>query len=174
MNSGAIDGKHIVVQAPMNAGSSFYNYKGTHSIVLLAVCDAHYRLGMKLPSMSRYIYKYFFHPCRFIIVDVGDAGRHSDGGVFSNSAFGKAFESGTLSIPSPRSLTGTTQPALPFAFVGDEAFPLKKNLLRPYPGRNLSEPQAVYNYRLSRARRIIENSFGILAARLVCFFAFFL
>ena len=138
------------------------------------MCDAHYRLGIKLPSMSRYIYKYFFHPCRFIIVDVWDAGCHSDGGVFSNSAFGKAFERGTLSILSPRSPTSTTQPALPFAFVGDEAFPFKKNLLRPYPGRNLTEPQAVYNYRLSRARRIIENSFGILAARLDFFVAFLL
>ena len=42
-NIGAIDGKHFVVQAPANTGLSFYNYKGTHSVMLLAVCDALYR-----------------------------------------------------------------------------------------------------------------------------------
>ena len=39
---GAIDGKHIVIQALNHAGSSFFNYKGAHSVVLLAVCDAHH------------------------------------------------------------------------------------------------------------------------------------
>ena len=39
---GAIDGKHVAMQAPARSGSTFYNCKGTHSLVLLAVCDAHY------------------------------------------------------------------------------------------------------------------------------------
>ena len=97
-------------------------------------------------------------------MDIGDAGRQSDGGVFSKSNFGKAFDSGTLGIPKPRILPNTTENPLPYVFVGDEAFPLKTNMLRPYPGKNLDEKLAVFNYRLSRARRIIENSFGILAA----------
>jgi hypothetical protein len=115
-------------------------------VVLLAVCDAHYR---------------------FTLVDIGDNGRHSDGGVLTNSEFGQALENGTLSIPSDCPLPCKAQPNinLPYVIVGDEAFPLKLNMLRPYPGKNLSEPEAIFNYRLSRARRIIENSFGILAAR---------
>ena len=47
-NSGAIDGKHIVIQAP---GLYYFNYKGIHSVVLLAVCDAQYRFA-KLESIA--------------------------------------------------------------------------------------------------------------------------
>lgn len=140
---GAIDGKHIVMQAPACSGSTFYNYKGTHSIVLLAVCDAHY--------------------C-FTLVDIGDAGRHSDGGVLCNSAFGQAMEVGGLSLPEMDMINGI-RTSIPYFFVGDAAFPLKTYMLRPYPGKYLPEGKRIFNYRLSRARRVIENSFGIMTTR---------
>ncbi|XP_059894370.1 uncharacterized protein LOC132447556 [Gadus macrocephalus] len=108
---GAIDGKHVVLKAPANSGSQFFNYKGTFSIVLLAVVDA--------------------DKC-FRIIDVGGYGRTSDGGILANS---------------------------------DEAFPLRTDLMRPFPGRILPRERRVFNYRLSRARLVVENAFGILSSQ---------
>eukprot|EP00731_Ephydatia_muelleri_P009694 Em0005g280a len=76
---------------------------------------------------------------RFIIVDVGDAGRQSDAGVLSNSGFGQALENDLVSIPNPAPLTGTSAPDYPYVLVGDEGFHLKKYLLRPYAGKYLPE-----------------------------------
>jgi hypothetical protein len=98
------------------------------------------------------------------LVDIGDNGRHSDGGVFQSSEIGVGMLNNSLGFPDARPLTGSSTVA-PFLFVGDEAFPLMKNMMRPYPGKFLPENQQIYNYRLSRARRVVENAFGIAASR---------
>uniref|UniRef100_A0AAZ3SAF6 DDE Tnp4 domain-containing protein n=1 Tax=Oncorhynchus tshawytscha TaxID=74940 RepID=A0AAZ3SAF6_ONCTS len=125
----------------------FYNYKGTYSVVLLAVVDA----------------IYCFH-----VVDVGAYGKGSDCGTPWDSACGQALQDGTLEIPPPASLPGAEDlgPA-PHVFVGDEAFPLRRNLMKPYTGRQLPLPKPVriFNKRLSRARLVVECAFGFLAAR---------
>ncbi len=54
---------------------------------------------------------------------------------------------------------------VPYVFVADEAFPLMDHVLKPYPLRDLDPYQREFNYRLSRARRVVENAFGILANR---------
>ncbi|XP_018407700.1 PREDICTED: putative nuclease HARBI1 [Cyphomyrmex costatus] len=106
---GAIDGKHIIIQAPANSGSCFYNYKGNHSINLLAVSDAKYR---------------------FIIVDIGAPGRQGDSGVLTNSGLMNLLENNKLKIPPAVQLDNSTK-EFPFVFVADEAFPLTTFMMRP-------------------------------------------
>lgn len=54
---------------------------------------------------------------------------------------------------------------MPFVLVGDDAFALRQNLLKPFSNRTLVYSERIFNYRLSRARRIIENVFGIMSSR---------
>ena len=141
---GAIDGKHIRIKCLAESGTLFHNYKGFFSLVLMAICDANY--------------------C-FTVIDVGDYGSNKDSGVLAQSKMGCHFDDGKMNLPNPSTLIGCQYDPLPYFLVGDEIFPLKTWLMRPYPGKGIQEEESIYNYRHSRARRVIENAFGILVAR---------
>ena len=107
---------------------------------------------------------------RFVFIDVGNYGSNGDSGVFKASSFGQNFMNGHLNLPGPKQLPGFPRGgALPHCIVADEAFPLCMDLLRPFPkGKNIQRLpywQTIFNYRLSRARCIVENAFGILVQR---------
>ncbi|XP_018396264.1 PREDICTED: uncharacterized protein LOC108774615 [Cyphomyrmex costatus] len=103
---------------------------------------------------------------RFTWVDIGDYGSQSDGGVWANSAFGQAIDIGEIDFPLPKEIPGSDV-ILPFTFVADEAFPLGTHIMRPYARthRTFGNEERIFNYRLSRARRVIENTFGIMTSR---------
>lgn len=147
---GALDGKHVVTEKPPNSGSNYFNYKKEFSVVLMALVDA---------------------DLRFITVDVGAYGKDSDGGIFKNSALGRALNGDMLKIPGQKQLPGSDI-CLPHVIVADEAFPLSINLMRPYPGVQLrnNNIKKIYNYRHSRARRCSENAFGLLCKKFRIFF----
>ncbi|XP_033953775.1 uncharacterized protein [Pseudochaenichthys georgianus] len=140
---GALDGKHINIRPPPGTGSTYFNYKHTFSMVLMALADSNYK---------------------FLNVDVGCNGRISDGGVFGGCSLQDALENRTSSIPAPAPPPASDQ-AVCYSIVADEAFPLKEYLMTPYPTQRLFVEQRIFNYRLSRARRVVENAFGILANR---------
>ncbi|XP_046384664.1 putative nuclease HARBI1 [Ischnura elegans] len=126
---GAVDGCHIPIKTPSHEGGDYYNYKGWHSIILLAVVDSAYR---------------------FTYVNVGYPGRVNDAGVLRASALWRKLTSGE--IPNH------------YHLVGDGAFPLGQHMLKPFqqPRRPCEE---LFNYRLSRARMVVENAFGRLKGR---------
>ena len=77
---GALDGKHIAIKKPKKSGSSYFNYKGFFSIVLMGLVDADYK---------------------FLWANVGAEGVASDAGVFNRSPLEPALREGTLGLPPP-------------------------------------------------------------------------
>ena len=142
---GAVDGKHIAITCPANTVSEYHNYKGFYSIILMALVDADYK---------------------FINVIAGAQGRNGDSGVFTDSEFYKKLVLQTLKLPKDARLLGeesdTTKAEMLYVIVADDAFPLSKNIMKPYAQKGLTDGKRIFNYRLSRARRTTENAFGIL------------
>ncbi|XP_072401694.1 uncharacterized protein [Diabrotica undecimpunctata] len=137
---GAVDGKHIRIINPI--GSMYFNYKVYSSIVLMAVADSNYR---------------------FIYVDSGSCGKDCDSNIFKTYSLWKSIKDKELEIPEETCLPGSMRPKVPYVFIADEAFALDRHLLRPYGLHNLTTKKNVFNYSLSRARRYVEYTFGILS-----------
>lgn len=138
-----MDGKHVVLQAPFNSGSEFFNYKKSFSIVLLVLADCDYNI---------------------LYADIGSHGRMSDGGVFNCSLLHEKIYKNNNMFPPSAALPNQNTP-VPYVIVGDSAFALSPRLMKPYPGTPpIGSKQRIFNQQLSRARVVIENTFGIISA----------
>jgi len=140
---GSVDGKHVQIIPPSNCGSYFWNYKGTNSLVLMAIANANYE---------------------FVMIHFGANGRLSDGGVIEHTLFHHKLINNELKVPQPSSPINSYK-LIPYVFIGDEAFSLRNDFLKPFSQKELDKEKRIFNYRLSRARRVIENTFGILASK---------
>lgn len=140
---GALDEKHVCMRKPEKSGSHFYNYKGFFSIVIMALVNSNYE---------------------FIFVDIGAEGAASEGGVWRECQLHQDLSTGEIQLTEDVHLKGTNK-KVSCHIVGDDAYQLSTTLMKPYSKRELSNREAIYNYRYSHARRIVENVFGMAAAR---------
>ncbi|XP_048247699.1 putative nuclease HARBI1 [Haliotis rufescens] len=132
---GALGGKHIAIQKPSNSGSTYYNYEGFCSIVLIGLVDADYNSdGFRLVML----------------------------GLASTAKYGTTVPSTNQYNREPLSFD------IPYYIIADDAFAMQSWLMKLFPHRALAHDELVFNYRLSRARRVVENAFGILANRFRC------
>ena len=127
----------MAIRCPKNGGSLYYNYKGFHSVILLALVDAKYK---------------------FLWVDVGTNGSSSDAQIFNDCDLCSGIVDGTLDIPDAESLPGDDRD-IPYFLIGDDAFSLRTWLMKPFSARGLPDKERIFNYRLSCARRVVENAF---------------
>ena len=129
----ALDGKHVAVRCPPNTGSLYYNYKGFFSVLLLALVDAQYK---------------------FLWIDTGGLGSMSDCQIFNESELKEYLENGNIALPDPDPLPNDDRDT-PYFILGDDAFGLRKYLMKPYSQRGLTKEQRIFNYRISRARQVV-------------------
>lgn len=131
---GALDGKHINFRSYRTDGAFYHNYKGTNSIVLMALADAN---------------------CKFIFVDIGCNGRNNDAGVFLQTKLSTVLKEGK-DIPE-NAVVGHAR-SLPYVVIGDDAFPMQTHLMKPYPYHTDFIDKRVFNARLFRARHVVGHA----------------
>ena len=143
---GAIDGSHIPIKAPIEYHADYYNRKGWYSVILQAVVDRSYK---------------------FLDINVGWPGKVHDARVFSNSKIYRQSVEGNLFPTSKAKVINGVK--VPLCIIADAAYPLLSWVMKPFlDNGNLSADKSHFNYRLSRARMVVENAFGRLKGRWRC------
>ena len=143
--AGAVDGSHIPIISPHECPADYYNRKGWHSIILQGTVN---------------------HQGCFIDVYVGWPGRVHDARVFANSSLYQRGQGGNLLPDWKEEIAGKE---VPIVLLGDPAYPLLPWLMKAYPNNgHLTPEQKRYNYRLSKARVVVEHCYGRLKGRWRC------
>ncbi|XP_061670739.1 uncharacterized protein LOC133498203 [Syngnathoides biaculeatus] len=138
---GALDGKHVACSSPNSSGSTYYNYKGFYSVVILALMYADYK---------------------FFWADVDGKGAVSDAQIYNGSELKECIDDGSIGCPPAEPLPNNNED-VPYYLIGDDAFALRSNMIKRYLHRGMIDDERGFNYRLSRARCVVENAFCILA-----------
>ena len=142
---GAVDCTHIPIISPSEYPADYFNRKGWHSIILQGTVD---------------------HLYRFTDVCIGWPGHVHDARVLGNSSLYHRGNAGTLFPDSKTMIAGVE---VPIVVLGDPAYPLLPWIMKPYiDTSNLTCEQQRFNYRLSRARVVVEDAFGRLKQRWRC------
>ena len=141
---GAVDGCHLPIKCPnggLESAKEYHNFKNFFSIVLMAIVDSKYR---------------------FIWASSGYPGNSHDATIFqSTMLYSKILNQSLIPCYSKEENNTVIYPTL----LGDSAFPFLPWLMKPYTNTVLTKEQRYFNYRLSRARMVVEGAFGQLKGR---------
>ena len=140
----AVDGCHIPIKCPPGGQESckeYHNFKNFYSVVLMAMVDAKYR---------------------FVWGSCGFPGNSHDSVILQSTSLGEKIKEGLF---LPNFTHEVNSACIPPLVIGDSAFPFENWLMKPYTNAVLTPPQRYLNYRLSRARMVVEGAYGQLKGR---------
>lgn len=135
----------ICNKCPKNSDVDDSSYKRLYYINLQGLVDSKYK---------------------FLSVEAVTSENQNDGSFFLESALYKHLEEGTFPFPEPRPLPGTATKH-PYVVVGDQRYPLKEYLMRPYTSgsEKISPTIEAFNSRHNQVKEAADRAFGILLAK---------
>ena len=101
---------------------------------------------------------------KFIWLDVGPHGAASDAQIYE-CELKEVLQNNTIGFPDPEPLPVDDR-NMPYFFVADNVFQLRtdSDMMKPFPFLNMTVEERIFNYRLSRVCRVVENAFVVYHA----------